>query len=90
MASNRDTYRYELRDLNNRVVYVGITKDPDRREAQHQRDGKRFLSPYVHCRARGHARVSRGLGRRETRHLPSASWRKESSLQRARAIAGRG
>ncbi len=39
-ASIRDTYKYELRD-GNRVVYIGITNDPDRRE-EHRAEGKRF------------------------------------------------
>ena len=33
----RDTYKYEL-TKGNRVVYVGITNDPERREAEHHQD----------------------------------------------------
>ncbi len=40
MGSIRDTYKYELRDQN-RVVYIGITNDPDRRE-EDRAEGKRF------------------------------------------------
>ena len=40
MGSIRDTYKYELRDQN-RVVYIGITNDPDRREDA-RAEGKRF------------------------------------------------
>ena len=36
--TNRDTYKYELRK-GKRVVYVGITDDLDRREAEHRTDG---------------------------------------------------
>jgi len=35
--ANRDTYKYEL-TRGNRVVYVGITNDPTRREAEHHQD----------------------------------------------------
>lgn len=33
----RDTYKYELRD-GNRLVYVGISKNPEQREQQHRAD----------------------------------------------------
>lgn len=35
--ANRNTYKYEL-TRGNRVVYVGITNDPIRREAEHRQD----------------------------------------------------
>lgn len=35
--AKRDTHKYEL-TRGNRVVYVGITKDPKRREAEHRQD----------------------------------------------------
>ena len=35
--ANRNTYKYEL-TRGNRVVYVGITNDPSRREAEHRQD----------------------------------------------------
>lgn len=35
--ADRDTTRYELRD-GNRVVYVGITNDPERRAQEHAAD----------------------------------------------------
>ena len=41
MGSIRDTYKYELRDRN-RVVYIGITNDPERREDEYRAEGKRF------------------------------------------------
>lgn len=41
--AERDTYKYELRN-GNRVVYVGITNDLDRREAEHRNEGMQFTS----------------------------------------------
>lgn len=35
--SKRDTYKYELTQ-GNKVVYVGITNDPTRREMEHRQD----------------------------------------------------
>lgn len=37
----KDTYKYELLQ-GNKVVYVGITTDPTRREAEHRREKKTF------------------------------------------------
>jgi len=39
---NRDTRKYELRDNSGKILYIGITNDLDRREAEHRADGKRF------------------------------------------------
>jgi predicted GIY-YIG superfamily endonuclease len=39
----RDTYNYTLRD-GRKVVYYGVTNDPDRRLRQHVNSGKRFTS----------------------------------------------
>lgn len=39
---NRDTRKYELRDNSGKTLYIGITNDLDRREAEHRADGKRF------------------------------------------------
>ena len=41
--ANRDTYKYELR-RGNKVVYVGITNDLERRETEHRNDGMDFTS----------------------------------------------
>jgi len=41
--SERDTYKYELRD-GNKVVYVGITNDMTRREQEHRAEGMEFTS----------------------------------------------
>ncbi len=35
--SNRDTSKYILKQ-GNKIVYVGITNDPQRREAEHRQD----------------------------------------------------
>jgi len=51
--SKRDTYKYELKD-GNKVLYVGITNDPERREQEH-RQNKEF----------GHMNV---IGNRTTRN----------------------
>lgn len=39
---NRDTRKYELRGNSGKTLYIGITNDLDRREAEHRADGKRF------------------------------------------------
>ena len=39
----KDTYKYELHD-GHKTVYVGTTKDPKRREAEHRADGKEFTN----------------------------------------------
>ena len=36
MATSRTTYKYHYK-LGNRIVHTGITKDLDRREAEHRR-----------------------------------------------------
>lgn len=41
MAKKQDTVTYELKD-GNKVVYVGTTNDPERREQEHKDEGKRF------------------------------------------------
>jgi len=37
----RNYNRYQLKD-GQKVVYIGITNDPERRVAEHQDEGKRF------------------------------------------------
>jgi len=46
MPKQRDHSRYELRDKH-KLVYVGITDDPTRREAEHKNDGKKFTTMNV-------------------------------------------
>ena len=41
MKKKRDTLVYELKQ-GNRVVYVGTTNDPERREQEHKNEGKQF------------------------------------------------
>lgn len=41
MGKKRDTVTYELKE-GRKVVYVGTTNDPDLREEQHRKEGKRF------------------------------------------------
>ena len=36
MATSRTIYQYHFK-LGNKIVHTGITKDPDRREAEHRR-----------------------------------------------------
>jgi len=43
MAKKRNHYRYELKDCR-KIVYVGITDDPSRRESEHKNKGKSFTS----------------------------------------------
>lgn len=45
--ANRDTYKYELRN-GNKVVYVGITNDLGRREAEHRNEGMEFTNMTKH------------------------------------------
>ena len=39
MAAPRDTYRYTLRQ-GNKIVYRGITSDPERRASEHKSNGQ--------------------------------------------------
>lgn len=41
MTKKQDTVTYELKE-GNKVVYVGTTNDPVRREQEHKADGKKF------------------------------------------------
>jgi predicted GIY-YIG superfamily endonuclease len=41
IMSNRDTVTYELKQ-GNKVVYVGTTNNPDRRQQEHDKSGKNF------------------------------------------------
>ena len=41
--AKRNHHRYELRD-HRKIVYIGITDDSERREREHEADGKRFSS----------------------------------------------
>lgn len=41
MPKKRDTVTYELKQ-GNKLVYVGTTNDPERREQEHRKAGKKF------------------------------------------------
>lgn len=41
MAKKMDTVTYELKE-GKKVVYVGTTNNPERREQQHRQEGKKF------------------------------------------------
>ena len=41
--SNRNTYKYRLKD-GNEIVYYGITNDLERREQEHRSEGMNFTS----------------------------------------------
>jgi predicted GIY-YIG superfamily endonuclease len=46
----RDTVTYQLRH-DRKVVYIGTTSDPDRREQDHRAEGKRFTKLVVTSRS---------------------------------------
>lgn len=62
--SNRNTRKYVLRDSSGKDLYYGITKDLERREAEHREDGKKFAEMVQ-------------IGRATTREAASA-WEKEA------------
>lgn len=43
MAQDRDTSKYVLRQ-GNKIVYVGITNDLDRRTKEHENEGMKFTA----------------------------------------------
>ena len=47
--SNRDTVTYELKQ-GNKVVYVGTTNNPERRQQEHEKLGKNFNTMKVTSR----------------------------------------
>ncbi len=62
--SNRNTRKYVLRDSSGKDLYYGITKDLERREAEHREDGKKFAEMVQ-------------IGRATTREAASA-WEREA------------
>ena len=43
MSSKRDHHKYQLKQ-GNKIVYVGVTNDPERRENEHSLEGKKFTN----------------------------------------------
>lgn len=62
--SNRNTRKYVLRDSSGKDLYYGITKDLERREAEHREDGKKIAEMVQ-------------IGRATTREAASA-WEREA------------
>lgn len=56
--SNRNTRKYVLRDSSGKDLYYGITKDLERREAEHREDGKEFAEMVQIGRATTHEAAS--------------------------------
>ena len=46
MSKRRDTVTYLLKDVN-KIVYIGTTNDPKRRELEHLTEGKNFTQIIV-------------------------------------------
>ncbi|WP_293654046.1 GIY-YIG nuclease family protein [Thiolapillus sp.] len=69
MAKKQDTVTYELKQ-GNKVVYVGTTNDPERREQQHREDGKKF----GHMNVTSRRMTEDGAKKKETDRL--ATYRK--------------
>lgn len=60
----REYYNYELKQ-SNRVVYRGQTNNPNRREKEHKRDGKKF----THMNIVGNAKTNHGVREAEKKSL---------------------
>ena len=46
-SATRDTYIYHLKQ-GKKIKRTGVTNNPERREREHKRAGKRFSHMYVH------------------------------------------
>jgi len=64
VAKKRDTVTYDL-VVGKKIVYRGTTNDPDRREAEHQEEGKRFAQLRVTSRKM----TEEGAQRKEAENL---------------------
>lgn len=62
--AKKDTFKYELHD-GHKTVYVGTTKDPSRREAEHRADGKDFTKMTII----GGPSTSEGAGKWEEKRI---------------------
>ena len=58
--AKKDTYKYELHN-GHETVYVGTTKNPERREQEHRADGKQFTKMTII----GRPSTSEGAGKWE-------------------------
>jgi len=69
--TKRTTYNYTLKE-GNRIVYQGITNNPERRMAEHERSGKEFTSmvynTYPTTRETAREREASGLERYRDNH----------------------
>lgn len=64
MPKKRHTITYDLKQ-GQKVVYKGITKNPDRREEQHREEGKRFS----HLKPTSRKMTEEGAKRKEAQDL---------------------
>lgn len=64
MAKPRDTWLYELKN-HKRIVYIGISCDPDRRAIQHINAGKKF----THINVKSVALTAKSAERREKEEI---------------------
>lgn len=64
MSKKRETVTYELKD-GNKVVYIGTTNNPERREREHRIDGKKF----GHMKITSRKMTDEGAKKQETERL---------------------
>lgn len=64
MPKKQDTVTYELKQ-GNKVVYVGTTNDPERREQEHREAGKKF----GHMKVTSRRMTEKGAMKKETERL---------------------
>lgn len=64
MPKKQDTVTYELKQ-GNKVVYVGTTNDPERREQDHRKDGKQFS----HMNVTSRCMTEEGAKKKETERI---------------------
>ena len=78
MSGKRNHYRYKLWDKG-KIVQYGITKDPERREAEHKNEGKQFSTFGVKGPTVTKESAEK-MGRTEIEKLPCTSSGKESEV----------
>ena len=67
MAKKQDTVTYELKQ-GNKVLYIGITNDPERREQEHREEGKKFKRMKVTSRCMTEEGATKKEAERLTRY----------------------